>query len=285
VQTHTSTIIVAERPLLREGIVSLLYSSGYKIIAAVSQASEVQDLLQADLLQARRDRVLIILGLTGAGCDYEGLAQNIGRFRSLSSDAKIVVVAEAAGPVDLQRIMLLAPDSYIVNLSSREILLKALELALLDQKIFVLGEKIAGSSENNINGPHQRAMNGGHAAEARTISSDGAGSCAPNLSPRELEVLVRLSRGDSNKQIARSCSMAEATVKVHLKTILRKLDVQNRTQAAIAAIARGLVGGDTPGMVSEPNAPVIAAPGRMRDYDFFTRQNRGRGRENEMSIA
>lgn len=56
------------------------------------------------------------------------------------------------------------------------------------------------------------------------------------LSAREAEILRCLVRGASNKEIARNLGMAEATVKVHLKAILRKIHVKNRTQAAIWAV-------------------------------------------------
>ena len=62
---------------------------------------------------------------------------------------------------------------------------------------------------------------------------------APQLSPRENSILRCLIEGDSNKCIARKIDIAEATVKVHVKAILRKIRVQNRTQAAIWAMNHG----------------------------------------------
>jgi two-component system, NarL family, nitrate/nitrite response regulator NarL len=59
----------------------------------------------------------------------------------------------------------------------------------------------------------------------------------PRLSPREREVLLEVVEGLSNKVIAHHLGMTEATVKVHLKSILRKINVFNRTQAAIWALA------------------------------------------------
>jgi two-component system nitrate/nitrite response regulator NarL len=58
-----------------------------------------------------------------------------------------------------------------------------------------------------------------------------------NLSPREKEILSYLVAGDSNKAIARCLGITEATVKVHLKSVQRKIRVENRTQAAIWALA------------------------------------------------
>jgi two-component system nitrate/nitrite response regulator NarL len=59
------------------------------------------------------------------------------------------------------------------------------------------------------------------------------------LSEREIEILQCLVEGNSNKVIANRLRITEATVKVHLKSILRKIDVSNRTQAAIWALNQG----------------------------------------------
>jgi two-component system, NarL family, nitrate/nitrite response regulator NarL len=61
----------------------------------------------------------------------------------------------------------------------------------------------------------------------------------PRLSEREAQVLDGLVKGHANKVIARSCDLTEATVKVHMKSILRKIQVANRTQAAVWALEHG----------------------------------------------
>ena len=61
----------------------------------------------------------------------------------------------------------------------------------------------------------------------------------PRLSEREAHILDGLVQGHANKVIARSCDITEATVKVHMKSILRKIQVANRTQAAIWALEHG----------------------------------------------
>jgi len=63
---------------------------------------------------------------------------------------------------------------------------------------------------------------------------------APGLSPRELEVLQWIVKGQSNKEIASTLNLAENTVKNHVKMILDKLGVADRTQAATTALQRGL---------------------------------------------
>jgi len=56
------------------------------------------------------------------------------------------------------------------------------------------------------------------------------------LSQREEEILKSVGRGHSNKMIARTCGVADATIKVHMKSILRKIRVANRTLAAVWAL-------------------------------------------------
>jgi two-component system nitrate/nitrite response regulator NarL len=62
-----------------------------------------------------------------------------------------------------------------------------------------------------------------------------------DLSSREREVLEYVASGYSNKEVARHLGITEATVKVHLRSILQKLRAQNRTQAAIRAVQHGLI--------------------------------------------
>ncbi|MEA2256414.1 MAG: two-component system, NarL family, response regulator LiaR [Solirubrobacteraceae bacterium] len=64
---------------------------------------------------------------------------------------------------------------------------------------------------------------------------------ADDLTAREREVLCLIARGLSNKRIARELQISEATVKIHVSSVLRKLDVTDRTQAALHAVREGLV--------------------------------------------
>jgi two-component system, NarL family, nitrate/nitrite response regulator NarL len=79
--------------------------------------------------------------------------------------------------------------------------------------------------------PHHLAMG------RKLVARSEDGSEPFHLSPREREMLTHLVAGHSNKAIARRLDIAEATVKVHLKSVLRKIRVENRTQAAIWALA------------------------------------------------
>ena len=64
---------------------------------------------------------------------------------------------------------------------------------------------------------------------------------AERLTPRELDVLRLLARGQRNREIAEELGLAEPTVKIHVNSLLRKLQVKDRTEATVVALRRGLV--------------------------------------------
>ena len=81
-----------------------------------------------------------------------------------------------------------------------------------------------------------------YAPVLRTADAKGSADVAPlsPLTPRELDVLRRLCRGMANKEIARDLDLQEVTVKLHVKTLYRKIDARNRTHAAMIAKEAGL---------------------------------------------
>jgi len=75
---------------------------------------------------------------------------------------------------------------------------------------------------------------------AASSETTTANPLAEKLSPRELQVLQRLCEGKANKEIARDLAIQEPTVKLHMKTLYRKIGAHNRTQAAMIAKEAGL---------------------------------------------
>lgn len=79
---------------------------------------------------------------------------------------------------------------------------------------------------------------------AKAVQGDAkvaqTGSGIADLTPREQEILCHLAEGQSNKTIARQLGISDGTVKLHVKAILRKLDVHSRVEAAVIAVERGL---------------------------------------------
>jgi DNA-binding NarL/FixJ family response regulator len=86
-----------------------------------------------------------------------------------------------------------------------------------------------------------RAVHAGQTYLPAAVAALAAQMPRPDLSAREIQVLELIVQGQANKQIAYSLSIAEHTVKNHVKNILSKLGVQDRTQAATAAIQRGII--------------------------------------------
>ncbi|MGB8632906.1 MAG: response regulator transcription factor [Xanthobacteraceae bacterium] len=226
----TPTVIIAHSTLLREGMASLLKSTPYKVVAAVSRPAE---LIDHDSTKGRRG-----LAVVGIDCQKGSLgqvAESIRLLRSAMLDSKIVLVAEAHAPVDLQAVLALAADGYILNLGSRNMLVRSLELIFMDQQVFVLGSPITTvPNERGVIQPPEGAV------RSQFSGSYGIEKGNAQLSHRERQVLICLARGESNKEIARVCHISEATVKVHLKAILRKINARNRTQAAIWSIEHAL---------------------------------------------
>jgi two-component system, NarL family, nitrate/nitrite response regulator NarL len=220
----TSTVIITPRVLLREGIASLLQSTRYKVVANAARPAEL-----SSSCCPKRQPILAIVGIDLQNGNLDEVAESIRLLRSLLPDGKVVLVAETDGRIDPQRVSALSPDACIFNLGSRDALIKVLELAFLDQRVFVFAKSIATLSKEDVE----------FTDRARGLQSDDPcrlGINGHRLSPRESQVLTCLAQGKSNKEIARFYNLSEATVKVHLKAILRKTSAQNRTQAAIWAI-------------------------------------------------
>ncbi|PTX91662.1 response regulator transcription factor [Opitutus sp. ER46] len=86
-----------------------------------------------------------------------------------------------------------------------------------------------------------RAVHHGEHYIPPEISTRMNGRVLSQLSPRELEVLRLVAKGLSNKEIGAALQVVEGTVKIHVKSILAKLGVSDRTQAILAAVKRGII--------------------------------------------
>jgi two-component system nitrate/nitrite response regulator NarL len=232
VSNTTPTVIVANSALLREGITSLLQGTPFKVVTAVGNPGELAN-------HELTDRALGIVGINWPNRSHDRADESIRLLRSLMPDSKIVLVAEANAPVDLRGVLALTPDGYILNPGSRDALVRSLELILTGQQIIFVWSRPIGALANGGNDPQfPERDSGSHSGSSYEFGKKTNGI---QLSHRERQVLICLAHGESNKGIARAYDISEATVKVHLKAILRKTKMQNRTQVAIWAIEHGLV--------------------------------------------
>src|SRR6516165_3923592 len=129
----TSTVIVGQRALFREGVAALLRHTPYKVIASAQRSSELKN-----VRASTGSRTLVILGVDDENGNASEAGENVKALRSLFADCTIIVIAETRRPTNLQQIMMAAPDGYVSNLTSRNVLLKLLDVALLDQQVIVL---------------------------------------------------------------------------------------------------------------------------------------------------
>ena len=89
--------------------------------------------------------------------------------------------------------------------------------------------------------PAEMLQEVGAAMSASEVGGAEGPGLADRLSPRERQVLVRLASGASNKEIGRDLNLAEVTVKLHVRQILRKIKARNRSEAASMATRAGLI--------------------------------------------
>jgi len=147
-----------------------------------------------------------------------------GMMRLAMPDVRLVLITPYCDLAAISRAFASGVDGYLTNSIACEAMVGALRLVLLGEKIVptqIVSELVNSSFPSR---PHIWEMTGGNT----------------NLSDRETEILRQLVLGEANKVISRHLSISEATVKVHIKAILRKLRVLNRTQAAIWAINHGI---------------------------------------------
>ena len=159
--------------------------------------------------------------------DPNGPADLIVALKTQYPAARVVVLADRFDFSAVMAARHAGADGFCLTTARHDVLIHSLELVMLGEVIVPsdLLLAIVGDVTRNIDGPRRRGpehLNG--------IPPEGR-----PLSCREIEILGWLKEGAPNKVIARKLNVAEATVKVHVKAILRKIGAGNRTQAAIWA--------------------------------------------------
>lgn len=198
----------------REGLHRILSSDGFNILVSCRNFSRI--------VEATFDNEFsVVIDLH----DREGQMEAIRAIGAAHPTAKIAVLVDHFEMSSMIECFDAGVDGYIVKSMSSQPLTTALRLV-------TLGQKVLPSELADVLSRH----GGEHPVPTGNLEHEMEGA---NLSARERDVLCCLMGGYSNKVIARELDVCEATVKVHVKAILRKLDVSNRTQAAMWASTRG----------------------------------------------
>ena len=216
-----STVVIDENTLVREGIARVLANTQFRVVLKLAQFSEPFDDSGLD-----GDRALFVLG---SGTNHAEMLRQVTTIKARQPSAWIVVLADQ---YDLRTLLVAlrgGADAYLLKTMSREALVKSFELVVLGET--VLASQILALIRQLEDGEPSR-----HVGQEQVIDQSPVGHAPRHLSEREKQILRCLVEGSSNKVIARRFDITEATVKVHLKAILRKIMVRNRTQAAIWAM-------------------------------------------------
>jgi DNA-binding NarL/FixJ family response regulator len=200
-----SVMVVDDHPLMRVGIASIVNARADMTVVAQAGSGEEAVTL---FFKHKPDVTLMDLRLPGmSGVD------SIRSIREGYPPARFVVLTTYEGDADIHRALEAGAQGYVIKGMPYQTLVEAL----------------------------QRVHKGGRFLPppiARALASRMPDS---ELSAREQEVLSLLARGKSNKDIAFTLHITEATVKCHVSAILLRLNVGDRTEAVVTALHRGLV--------------------------------------------
>jgi two-component system nitrate/nitrite response regulator NarL len=171
------------------------------------------------------------MGARDDGDVAEALIEAKGRF----PEAHIVVVGNSGQWDHVTTALALGATSFIDQNVATSTLIKELELIAQGEPVIsvLILKRLLG---NGSAPPSVEAVLTLEIDKSQPPDTDEEARANPQLSPREAAILKALVQGAPNKTIAYRLNIAEATVKVHVKAILRKIRVTNRTQAAIWAL-------------------------------------------------
>ena len=211
--------LICKNSLVRAGIRHILNGTRYVVAGDVEGSSKPSAASDAS-------PILYILDDSHSA---DALAEMVEDLRANCSSARVVVLADHLDPITMMRALDAGVNGLCSTSMDRDALLKALDLVMLGETF--IASALVLTILDEASQAHESRPN---MSPSPTAAKDTATE-AHNLSTREAEILRRLMEGESNKVIARKLDVAEATVKVHVKAILRKVRATNRTQAAMWA--------------------------------------------------
>ena len=218
--TPVSVFLIDDHTLMRRGLVALLAQQpDLKVIGEAADAGQALRLVP----ELRPDVILLDNHLPGVtGIDA------IAGLREASPNSRILMLTVSEDGQDLAAALRKGAQGYLLKTIEGHMLADAIHRAMRGESVVspeMMGKLVA-------------ALRSQDAVVATEEPVEAEADEAPQLSPREEEVLGEISRGASNKEIARALDIAETTVKIHVQHILRKLGLSSRVQAAVYASDR-----------------------------------------------
>ncbi len=207
-------LLIDDHALFRIGLQELLERRGIEVVAAVGECHEGLRLAS----ELSPDVILLDMRMP----DLDGL-DVLRRLREENLSMPVVMLTTSREEHDLIHSLQGGAQGYLLKDMEPDELLDALReivagKTVVAKELTAILAKVVQSGESLAAGP------------------------APfsDLTPREREILCHLAEGQSNKVIARKLGISDGTVKLHVKAILRKLDVHSRVEAAVIAVEQGL---------------------------------------------
>lgn len=199
-------LLIDDHPLFRKGVGQIISDdSSFEIVGEAASGQEGLDLA----MEIRPDLVLLDLNMKG----MNGL-ETLRRFKATDLDAHYVMLTVSDAEENLLEALRIGADGYLLKDMEPEDLRNHLLKAAVG--VTVLQDSMTEILKNALIDPHHK------------VSADDV-----NLTVRENEILECLAEGMNNKTIARKLDIRDTTVKVHIKNILRKLNLTSRLEAVV----------------------------------------------------
>ena len=211
-QSKIRLLLADDHEVLRSGVKAMLAGTEIKVVAEATTG-------QAAVKSALEHAVDVVL-LDARMPDGDGVTA-LGRIKLDKPDLAVLMFSAYDNPTFVARAVALGASGYLLKGCSRDALLDAIRRAAVGESIFTREDL--------------RRMTG--ALATPRLAAD----VEVPLTRRESEVLVQLAKGATNKEIAKVLQISYETVKEHVQHTLRKLGVNDRTQAAVWAVRKGLV--------------------------------------------
>lgn len=210
----TRIVLVDDHPMMRKGIRQLIeIQDGLEVVAEAGSGEEALEVV----LQHDPDMILMDLNMKG----MDGI-QTVAALRQKNVNACILMITVSDNDSDVIAALRAGADGYLLKDVEPEELLKAIVDAERGQ--LLLSPQLTQALARDLRQETSTA--------AAVVSS---------LTGRELEILRLIASGGANKLIARELGISEATVKVHVKHLLKKLHFRSRVEAAVWAVSNHII--------------------------------------------
>ncbi|MAM00246.1 two-component system response regulator NarL [Hydrocarboniclastica marina] len=213
-ESKASILLIDDHPLLRQGVRQLIDMEDDMVV--VGEASNARDGVK---LAAELDPDLILLDLN---MPEIGGIEALGLLRQESISSRIVIFTVSDNEDDVVAALRAGADGYLLKDMEPEDMLARLHEA-------AVGKMVISGRLTTLLAQALRTQ------KPELPKADGA-----SLTPRERDILALIAEGLSNKMIGRRLDISDGTVKVHVKHLLKKLNLRSRVEAAVWAVAEGI---------------------------------------------